>query len=169
MKQFNNKLLVMLTCMILGFVGTAKGQIYSSEALFYVEAGKSLMSNPTLQVVHVDNETNNVFISGLSHGMSAIEKNGFQKYDDYGYVRDCIRKGVTVYQCKYNPRLSKNGKEVYEYYSYGIFNSYFVFSDDKSTFERISPKGDKKTTYIRVDRDKIKTKESSDDYDFLYD
>lgn len=159
----------LLCCFVLGFSFVTKAQIYSSEALFYVKAGTSLLNDPNMEVVTVDNETNTVFIYTVSHGMGYIEKNGFQKFDDPDHVRDNKRIGVSVYQGVYNSRLSKNGKEVYEYYAYGYLNRYFVFSSDKSTYEEISSDGTRKTTYVRVTRDKFKTKSSSDSYDFLYD
>ena len=160
-------MVALFVCLAIGCVGYAECQIYSNEALFYVEAGESLMSNPYLRVVCVDSETNMVFSSFTR--VSYVEEEGFEKYDDNGYIRWCLRRGGTVYECKYNSRLSKNDKEIYEYYAYGHVMLYFVFSDDLSTMEVMRNDGSNKTTYIRVTRDKFKVKGSSNDYDFLYD
>lgn len=162
MKHF--KMIALFICFATGFNGFANCQIYSNEALFYVEAGKSLLNNPSIEIIYVDNDADIVFVT--STRMSNIEKNGFPKYDNADHIRE---SSSTIYQCKYNSRLSKNGKEIYEYYSYGSVTFYFVFSEDKSTMEQIRWDGKTKITYVRVTRDKFKTKGSSENNDFLYD
>ena len=159
----NFKWLVVL-CMTMGFATVAKAQIYSSEALFYVKAGNSLLNNPYIEVVFVDNETNHVF-AFTSH-MNSIEKNGFQYYDSYKALKECPG---TIYDLKYDENLSKYGKNVYVRYAYGGLTHMYVFPDDKSSLV-IYPRGDenRKEYYIRVDRSKFEVKSESN-YDFLYD
>ena len=156
------KYLVMLVCMTIGLSMVGKAQIYSSEALFYIEAGMSLKNNSYLEVVIVDNETNKIFI--VSTKMSYIERDGLSKYDNPNFIYHCKKKGATVYECRYNPTLSKNGKEVYQLYD----SVYYVFSSDKSTYVKIKNNGNDKIHYVRVTRDKLILKDDSK-YDFLYD
>lgn len=162
-----NKKIVLILGLLLGVSFVTNAQIYSDEALFYVEAGKSLLNDPYVKVIIVDNEANKIFMT--STRVSYIEEDGFQKYDNPNYVRNCLKKGATVYEYSFNPSLSKKGKEVYEYYSYGRLTFYIVFSDDKSSFVHINRnQKDKKTTFIRIKRDKLKPQDDSND-DFLYD
>lgn len=163
MKKLNFKWLAVL-CMAMGFVTVAKAQIYSSEALFYVKAGTSLLNNPRIEVVFVDNETNHIF--NITTHMNDIERKGFQYYDSNKALKEC--RG-TIYDLKYDENLSKYDKNVYVRYAYGGLTHIYVIPDDKSSLV-IFPRGDEKRKeyYIRVDRSKFEV-ESETNYDFLYD
>ncbi len=156
------KCLVVLVCMTFGFAGTAKGQIHSREALFYVYAGESLLNDPSINIVYVDDDSNKIFMFFAK--MRYIEKMGFAYFDDPKIVS---KWDATVLEFDYSIKLSKSDKNVYTRYGYGLAEL-VVFPNDKSGYVSY-PRGEveRKEQYVRVDRSKFNIKKDSN-YDFLY-
>lgn len=163
MKKINIKLVVTLICMTFGLIGSVEGQIRSNEALFYVRAGESLLNDPSITYVYVDNSTNKIFV--MFTRISYIEKKGVEYFDNPSTVRNW---NATKLECTFSEKMSRNNKNVYLRYAYGYLSQVYVISDDKSSLVAI-PRWEEaqKEQYILVDRNKFNTQKESN-YDFLY-
>lgn len=183
MKTRMIKMFVVLACMTFGIANVAKGQIFSSEECYYIEAGAN---NPK-------NGGSDVFVQVLSFdGNSLVQSNAWFSYikRELKKGKDVLKKQLDYYQNKsgyrysnkysacqhittylYDSDMSTSKREVYKsvyksQYGSGTIVLYIAVSNDKSSIimwegENI---GNKKT-FVRIDKEDLLPE--SVNYDFL--
>lgn len=188
MKKLNIKNLFVFLCMIFGFSGNAKCQIYSDDDCFYARAGSSSVS----YVVKFEYIEDRVWLKSVSH---STVRSKLAKSENYyeNEVWTNGQGGVTMWQ--YDSQKSTSSREVYyrkkftqqtnmfgmPYDMYGNYlpsvhsgYEYVAFSKDKSSFIKWSEplnnyegKINNKITYTRIPKEDLLPKAAN--YDFLDD
>ncbi len=175
------KLLVVLVCMIFALTTTAKGQIYSSEECYYIEAGamnpKDGGPDVFVQVVSFSGNSLVHSAAWFSYIKRELKKgdNVLKKQLDYYQNNMGYRYSNRYEACQhirtyaYNSSMSTSKREVYKSVSSSFGMTvicYIAVAHDKSSI--IMWSGDnvnQKKTYVRIDKDDLRPEAIN--YDFL--
>lgn len=150
-------------------------QIYSSEACFYLEAGKDIESNSGWRVVYFKGTTAN------ECGSISLVSIKNELKNDRNYFENKLKNAVhkqNGFVYHYNSSMSTTKREVYQkvepssqYYwggpIYAGYTQYFAFSKDKSSLITWREQNDKisdKHEYIRIDKSELLPKAINRDF-----